>query len=70
MPIKTKFKQYQKPLLFLVFMALTMDPRLKLKNVLFSMKQFYMNICINKNDDDVTKEKAVRDDLEKNIQGL
>lgn len=24
-----------------------------------------MNICINKNDDDVTKEKVVRDDLGK-----
>ena len=48
-------------------MVLVIDPRLKLKGVLCSMKHFYKNVCINENDDGVIKEKDVRDGLEKNV---
>ena len=46
-------------------MALAMDPRLKLRGVLFSMKHFYKNMCIDEKDDDVIKAVDVRDGLDK-----
>lgn len=49
----------------LALLALAMNPRLKHKSVVFSVKHFYMNMCIDKNDDNVIKGKDVSDDLEK-----
>ena len=46
-------------------MTLAMDLRLKLKCVIFSMKHFYKNLCIDEKDDDVIKAVNVRDGLEK-----
>lgn len=49
----------------LSLLALTMDPILKHKGVLFNMKYFYSNMCIIENDNFVLKEKDVRDSLGK-----
>lgn len=46
-----------------------MDPILKLKGELFNMKHFYSNMHINENDDDIIKQKDVRDGLEKTFRG-
>lgn len=49
----------------LVLLALAMDPKLKLKSILFNIKYFYINMYINENDDDIITKKDVRDGLEK-----
>ena len=67
MGMETKFFQYWKSLPLLALMALARDPRLKLKGVIFSMKYFNKNMCIDENDVDVIKAVDVRDGLEKNV---
>lgn len=46
-------------------LPLAIDHRLKLKGVLFRMKYFYLNACINENDDDIIKENDIIDGLRK-----
>lgn len=42
--------------MFPLMVALTMDPRYKLKGVTFCMKKYYKNKCINENDDELSKK--------------
>ena len=63
--MEVKIFQYWKSLPLLTLMALAMDHRLKLKGVIFSMKYFYKNMCIDEKGDDVIKVVDVRDGLEK-----
>ena len=62
------FFEYWKSLPLLALMALAMDLRLKLKGVIFSMKNFYKNMCIDEKDDDVIKAVDIRDGLDKMLR--